>query len=132
MSPPYEAFFFDLFVLFAVLAGGSVWLGRFWLGRWYNWSDQLHDYSRWPATPWAALVFVYLRVLMVFHSVDRDLFAYIRDSHPDLLLAPGFIFGGISLSVMVFRFPKWALPPWYRERLKARQAEKDSGDESTR
>ena len=64
--------------------------------------------------------------------VDPDRLAYLLDSHPELLFAPFMVFAGIGFSAMFLTFPKWALPPWYREKLKEQQTEKDGKDESTR
>lgn len=127
MSPPYAFHLFDLFMLIMVYMGASVWFGR-----WRTWIDHVGWRKGWPSLPWLALATVYFRLMVIFHSVDPILFAHLQESHPDLLTVPSYILGGIGLSAMSFRFPKWAMPPWYREQQKVKQAEEDSGDESTR
>ncbi|TAK35830.1 MAG: hypothetical protein EPO21_04895 [Chloroflexota bacterium] len=89
-----------------VACGAAVWFG--W---WRSWVDhpRLQYYAwRMPCAPWIGMMFAMMIVLGILRNMGISL--------PQKMMAAALLpWAAIGFSVMVFHWPRWALPPWYRK-----------------
>lgn len=99
-----------------------------WAGLWRNWANTDKSLLQGIAgAPWLALTAIMVRV--GYYAIERPLYVDLPTEAWHVLIVVCFTIGIIA---PYWHMPKWALPPWYREHLKALQAEKRGGDGITR
>ncbi|TAK31706.1 MAG: hypothetical protein EPO21_16840 [Chloroflexota bacterium] len=98
-----------LWLVLMTIAGAAVWFGWWCKKILVSPSfERLPKASAWPGFPWMVMVFTMMGVLMILHGWGLRL--------PDkVIIALILPWGPVGLFVGIFRWPNWALPPWYRE-----------------
>lgn len=98
-----------------------------WTGRWRSWTKSSYsDNERATSLPWLALGLIIMRiglVLKVSLGLDALDYAWIALSMACL---------AIAVIAAYWRFPKWAIPYWYREYLRTERSQKDREDQTAR
>ncbi len=112
----------DLVLLTVAVLGVAVWTGR-----WRSWVElEPHYRDGGLLFPWFTPFAIIIRTALFLKlSLGIDLLIYEM-----IALATGCMV--IGLSAASLHWPKWALPPWYREYLNEKQSKRDGRDEAAR
>ena len=107
-TDPRVLLLIDLFLLALTVLGAAVWTGR-----WRSWTESDIRDARAPLLlPSFAMFFLILRVGILLRDSLQIQFA------SESILVPAIAFQILGFISSWWNWPKWALPPWYRDHLK--------------